>query len=300
MSLKYILLILAPWFPGAFTAHNRTAEKALLRIGLLADVQYADCEPGPSRYYRQSLGKLQTAVRHFNREKVDFTVNLGDLIDRNQQDMNTVLNCLKKLKEPIYHLTGNHDYKGVSHDEQLYKQLGMPEAYYAFEARNWTFIMLNTNELATYSHSADTAMQTELALLMQHIKDRNDPQGASYNGGISSAQKKWLETQLQKCQEAGRNVLVFSHHPLYPRTAFAALNHQEIIELLDNYSCVKAVFCGHHHAGAFGRYGHVPVITVEGMVETAKENAYGIIELYPNRIMLKGQGRTTSREIFYQ
>ena len=86
----------------------------LIVFGLIADTQYADCESGKTRFYRNSLGKLHESIDYFNNQKVQFTVNLGDIIDRDQKDLDSVLICLKHLNKKIFHTTGNHDYKGIT------------------------------------------------------------------------------------------------------------------------------------------------------------------------------------------
>ncbi len=91
-------------------------------------------------------------------------------------------------------------------------------------------------------------------------------------------------------------MLIFCHHPLWPESGLTALNNLEILDTIDNRSCVKAVFCGHHHPGDFAYHGDIPVITVEGMVETENENAFGVVELRGDRITVKGTGRMSSRE----
>src|SRR5512137_993206 len=42
------------------------SRKPALRLGLVADPQFADLDPSKTRYYRQSIGKLAKAVEHFN------------------------------------------------------------------------------------------------------------------------------------------------------------------------------------------------------------------------------------------
>lgn len=58
----------------------------LMKIGVIADIQYAPIPDGHSyngkaRYYRHSLVAARHAAEHFQREKVDLVVNLGDIID---------------------------------------------------------------------------------------------------------------------------------------------------------------------------------------------------------------------------
>lgn len=270
-------------------------EESVIRFGLFADTQYANCDPNGSRYYRSSLKKLAECVDYLNNRKVQFTINLGDIIDRNQEDLDSVLTGLEKLQNKIYHITGNHDYKGITQNKILYEKLNMPSQYYFFKEKNWVFIFLNTNELATYSNTKGTEKEQELVALKENIRKTGGLQGANWNGGISQKQLKWFDTVLARCEKAGENVLVFSHHPLYPYTEFTALNNREILNVINNYSCVKALFAGHHHAGAFAYYKNIPVVTVEGMIETETQNSFGVVTLYKDKIVVEGKGRMTSR-----
>lgn len=275
------------------------SDKPLLEFGLIADIQYGDCDPAGSRFYRNSLQKIDDCASYLNGRKVQFTINLGDLTDRNFGDLDSVLIHLRHLDRKVYNISGNHDYKGVTDNNLLYSKLGMPSEYYSFNKKNWVFVMLNTNEVASYANIAGTWKEDELTVMRNRIKSDGTTQGAGYNGGISSRQLEWLDELLAKSEKAGRPVLIFSHHPLYPPMAYTALNNLEILDVIAKYSCVKAVFSGHHHAGAFARFKHIPVVTVEGVIETPDENAFGIVRVYQDRIVLEGKGRMTSRELMY-
>ena len=69
---------------------------------------------------------------------------------------------------------------------------------------------------------------------------------------------------------------------------------------LNRYNCVKAIFSGHHHSGAFGYFDHIPCNTVEGMIETPDKNSFGIVRIYKDRIELEGKERMTSRLFMLQ
>jgi 3',5'-cyclic AMP phosphodiesterase CpdA len=274
-------------------------KKPLIQFGIIADIQYADCEPGGTRFYRNSLHKLDDCVNYLNDSKVQFTINLGDVIDRNFADLDSVLVRLKRLKNKVYNTTGNHDYHGITDNRILYDKLDMPSEYYSFKKKNWVFILLNTNEISSYANVMGTEKERELTAMRQQIKSSGGIQGAEWNGGVGKKQLPWLNNQLAKAEKSGDCVLVFTHHPLYPKTGFTALNNMEILDVIGNYSCVKAVFSGHHHTGSFAYYKNIPVVTVEGLIETENENAFGIIKIYNNKIVLEGNGRMTSRDLNY-
>lgn len=95
-----------------------------MKIGLIADVQYADTDDAWDfhqthlRRYRASLMYLKAAVDSWSREKVDVIVSLGDLIDgRNREIENeaikaaaVVMKDFDRMRDtPLIHLIGNHD-----------------------------------------------------------------------------------------------------------------------------------------------------------------------------------------------
>ncbi len=271
------------------------AQQKALRIGLIADIQYADKADRGTRFYRASLNKLKESVMALNKEQTDLTVVLGDLVDEGPKDLAPVTDLLKQSHSPVYSLLGNHDYESVKAPYSLYKMLGMPAAYYSVDRAGWRFIFLNTNELSSYATVPGSKEEAEFKLLAEEQKKEGRTHVVPWNGGISQKQMKWLERQLRKAGK--KKVLVFTHHPLLPENnAHEALNNREILTLLTRYRQVKAVVSGHNHAGAFEVYRGLPCITLEGMVETSDRNAYGILTLLENKLIITGKDRMTSRE----
>lgn len=268
-----------------------------ITFGLIADVQYGKIPPNGTRFYANSLAKLKSCVDQFNTHPVDFTVNLGDHIDRDPHDLEAILEQLSQLKAPLYNTTGNHDYKGVIDNNVLYQKLGMPAEYYSFTKTGWRFLMLNTNEIASYSQAKGTWKEAELEQMKARIDSDKRNNGQSWNGGISSKQKNWLADQLKTAQAKKENVLVFSHHPLYPFKEFTALNDKEILEILSRFSCVRAVISGHHHTGAYGEYKGIPCVTIEGMVETEEVSTYALVEITASEIIITGSGKAKTHKL---
>lgn len=267
-------------------------QPAPIRFGIIADAQYGDCDTNGQRFYRNSLNKLADCITDFNNQKVQFAVALGDFIDRSQTDLEPVTKKLRELNGTFYNTTGNHDYKEISDNNVLFDRLGMPAEYYSFKKGNWRFVMLNTNEVASYSNVRGTWKEKEYEKMLERIKSSKRDNAQDWNGGISSKQLMWLDTELKDAQNVGERVLIFSHNPIFPATNHAALNDKEILDVIGKYACVKCLISGHYHAGAFAYYNDISCITTEGMVETENENAYGIIELSDNELILTGYGRT--------
>ena len=53
---------------------------------------------------------------------------------------------------------------------------------------------------------------------------------------------------------------------------------------------------GHNHAGNYGTKNKIHYLTLKGMVDTTS-NAFPVIEVYENRLFLKGIGRQKNREM---
>ena len=273
--------------------------KQPLRIGLIADIQYADKDSHGTRFYRESLPKLSQGVQVLNEQGVDFSVVMGDLVDEGPKDLPAVLAGLDRLQKPVYNLLGNHDFAGVPDPDNLYKALRMPASYYAIDTAGWRFLFLNTNELSAYATVPNTKKAKAYEQLAATVKSQGRTNAQPWNGGVGKQQLTWLQKQLKQAQKRGLNVLVFTHHPLLPEdNGHEALNNREILDLLSKYDRVKAVISGHNHQGAFDTYRQsLPCITLEGMIETADQNSYGILTLSENKLIITGSGRMTSREV---
>ena len=80
--LKYLssgaLLLAAGHLPEEVVAARKGRG---LRFGVITDTHYADREPSGTRHYRDSMLKMQEAIREFNRKNLDFIIELGDMKD---------------------------------------------------------------------------------------------------------------------------------------------------------------------------------------------------------------------------
>lgn len=275
------------------------SQKPLFTFGLVADVQYCDCDPAGSRFYRQSPGKLREAINSFRSDSVSFVVSLGDIIDRGYESYKPVLDILDSSEMQVYHITGNHDY---SVDDRYKKRLPLPmpgkEGYYSFNHMNFRFIALNGNEVSTYSSTSKVAIKKAedyLAIL----KDSGNLNAIDWNGGISSKQMAWLKSELDNATAKNENVFILCHFPVYPENIHNLLNYKEVNSLLMNYRNIIAWFGGHNHAGNYGNFNMIHFVTMKGMVETEFSTSFAIVEVYWNKIWIKGAGREKSQILAY-
>ena len=126
--------------------------RSLVSFGIVADLQYCDAPPFKNRFFRNSTHKLKSAIAEFNKNDLDFVINLGDLIDRDWASFNEILPFFAQLNTPVHHVLGNHDYEvEPQYKKRIHKKLGI-EKYYDFSIENWRFIILDGNELSTFAN----------------------------------------------------------------------------------------------------------------------------------------------------
>lgn len=285
-------------------------EKPVITFGILADTQYTDRATAIGRYYRTSLRKLDECVQEFNSRELTFVIQLGDLIDRKTWSFDPPLSRLNRLNAPKYHVLGNHDFVYNGKAKQLtYGKLGLDKGYYDFSYKSWRFVVLDGNDISFQSNAMDSADYSissaidpakfkEAQSMIEQVSLSKRPNAQQWNGGIGNTQLEWLKTVLEKSSKSGENVIIFCHFPVYPTPGGCNLwNEDEVAETVEGFDCVKAWFNGHNHEGAYGVRKGMHYVTIEGMVETADTNAFGIVEIYNDRLNIIGFGRTKNRTI---
>jgi hypothetical protein len=271
--------------------------KKTITFGVVADIQYHPGESLGTRYYSASLDKLKEALTQFNREKVQFVVNLGDTIDHHIQTFDAVMPLFKSLKAPVYHVIGNHDFDiQAGNEARVLPALGLKDSYYALAKGRWRFIILDGFELR-YPFPADETLKRESEALYWRLQAQGKEHAQRWNGGIGLNQIAWLEHELEGAEKARKNVLVFCHFPILPEAAHNLWNDAEVVAILKKHRSIKAYFCGHNHAGDYALQNGVHYLTFQGMVETPDQNAFAIVTLEKDAIKVRGFGREPSRTL---
>jgi manganese-dependent ADP-ribose/CDP-alcohol diphosphatase len=270
----------------------------LLTFGLITDVQYADVDPEGERHYRESPGKLKTAVAWLATKKLPFTLHLGDFIDRDFKAFAAVLPLLDGLGHPVHHLLGNHDYTVADGEKAgIVAKLGMPGDYYQFSSSGVRFVMLDTNEVSTYKYPAGSPKELEAEAILQKLAVEKSPNAHPWNGGLSAAQLEWLERELTAADAAKEPVILCGHHPFLPADNLQAWNVDGVFAVIDRHTSVVAYFNGHNHAGAEVMRKGVPYITFKSVLHEPGVNAFSAIRLFADRLEIEGNGREQSRVI---
>jgi len=271
-----------------------------LHFGVIADTQYCNCENAPqyNRYFAETKARLEIAIDTFNAHDLSFVINLGDIIDKDWESFDDILPVFESATAEKYHVLGNHEfYLEDSLKEKVTARLGMQQRYYSFDKENWRFIVLNAMDLSLQAHPKDSQKYERSDSLFQKTLSMSLPQAKVWNGGIGNGQQRWLENQLKEATSNNQQVIIFSHIPLWPVNMNTLWNNEEILSILESYNCVKAHLAGHYHEGNYEFKAGIHHLTLKGMLDTPDQNAFSIIEITGNQIIIHGYGREQSLEL---
>jgi len=261
-----------------------------IRIGLIADIQYADKDDGTDfagteqRHFRNALRITEAAVSCWNDNGVNAVVQLGDMIDgcnrqagASKTALQAVLSVLERSTAARrFDLIGNHELYNIRRPElptsglQCFGADGLTY-YSAHMGSCWEAIFLDPYEFSLMGFPMDHPNYLMAkSVIQQHnpqvFKDDGPPDWFSglpvekhryvpYNGGVSPEQLAWLEKTLVQAAADRRRALVFSHIPLFrpatkPKTT--VWNCDEVLDVLHRHSeTVVAVLAGHDHEGGY-------------------------------------------------
>lgn len=270
-------------------------------FGIIADCQYtnAENEVGIIRgtdqpyynNYRESLPKLREAVRTFNRYNLDFIVHLGDFVDRDLKDADTLHRITDGASAELLHVIGNHEFwVPGTQVKDVVEKYRMPSQYYSRQINGNRFIMLDTCDLGVLEHAEGSTEWKIGRALLDKMKLEGAVNAYHWNGGLGEQQLSWLDGELAKAKNLGEKAILFAHHPVFPPSVLNALNSNEILDVIDSHDNIVAFINGHDHGGAFGVRRGVPYVTMPGML-SGPHNAFGVAHVYSDRLEIQGYGR---------
>jgi manganese-dependent ADP-ribose/CDP-alcohol diphosphatase len=277
------------------------ASNGPLRLGVVADPQYADIDNLNTRFYRQSIEKLTRAVEYFNEQELSFCVNLGDTIDKHWQSYDQIMVPFSKSRYRVHHVLGNHDFDLLDEfKSRVSNRLGIPNRYYSHEMGRWRFVFLDTTDVSLYAQPSSEPTYAVADNELKKLKSTNAIHAQSWNGSVSQRQLDWFQDVCTAAAKKQQRVIVFSHHPVFPANAHNAWNSSQILEVVGRHRNVVAWMNGHNHAGNLGIHEDVPFVTMKGMVETTDTNAFSVVSLHEDRLLIEGHGREPSRELKFR
>jgi len=270
----------------------KNSEKPIIRFGMISDVHYANREPAGTRFYNQSLTKVQEAIERMNQEKLDFAIELGDFKDQDAvpneastlKYLTDIESVFRKFQGPTYHVLGNHDVDGISKQQFLERveNTGIPKtkSYYSFNQKGIHFVILDgdfTKDGKAYDHG-------------------NFSWDDSF---IPENQVNWLKDDLKK---NSLPVVVFVHQMLghWRDVKLEIQNAAAVRQILEQSGKVLCVFQGHVHEESYNLINGIPYYSVNAVVDGdgPENSAYMIVDVYKDgSLKIDGFRRATDRDI---
>jgi len=271
-------------------------EKPLFTFAVIADAQYCNCETMGTRFYKKTPDKLHAAIDTINLTQPEFTIHLGDLIDRDFESYDTVLPILKKLKSKVYFVLGNHDFSVEDSQKDLVlNKLGMNHSYYTFKIKNIKFVVIDGTDFAPYRYSSTSPLYEKTQTELNQYISKGLSQAKPWNGAISNEQQTWLKNTLQQTTK-DEKLILFCHYPIYPQSDLNLMNDQEILDIINPYkNKIIAWINGHNHQGNYAQFEGIHFLNLKGMLETDNINSFTIIEIYNNYLKINGYGDEPDR-----
>lgn len=229
-----------------------------MKFGVFADLHYADKENDTERFFQNAPEKLKRCIQFFQKEKVDFMICLGDLLDigkgkaGQKQRLMELYKIIGDSEIPFYLCLGNHDIDALPCQEILAAFLpGQERGYYSFDRGRFHFTVLDTNYDAAGKHYQEETMKWDRLY-------------------VSEEQLDWLLEDLKGIE---KQTIILTHGNLDERTwngemdPHVVKNQEAVRKILQENGQVLAVLQGHCHAGAFSVEKGIPYLTLKALVD---------------------------------
>ncbi len=284
------------------------ASRARFVFGVISDVHYADKDAEEAKNYRDGIVKLAHSIAYFNSEKlpdkksyygsvrkVGFVIQLGDIIDVSEnsaKDLDAVVAMCNRLKVPMYHVLGNHEFVGLDR-KTVQAKLDMKRPYYDFKRGKWRFVVLDTMDISVTGGWAEESRNYRSGRqLLEKLTEQEAANAIDWNGGIGQEQKEWLQNVLKDAVKKRQQVVVFGHHPIMPSGDMYNLwNSEEIVAILQSYNCVVAYINGHRHSNDYICANGIYYVTIQPMIEAPQEKVYAAVWVYDDRLEIQSTAK---------
>ncbi len=249
---------------GQVNASDPVPPRGQVRWAMMTDVHYADKKPAGTRFYRDSLAKMQAVQRTLGELQLDFVIELGDLIDAatsaevEREYLQTILKPLSGLPGKNYYVLGNHCVQTLSKSEFL-NEVKQPRSFFSFNVRDVHFIVL------------DACFRSD-----GKAYDRGNFQWTDAN--IPEHELQWLVEDLKR---AVWPTILFVHQRLDVENQHGIKNAAKVRRVLEESKKVQAVFQGHSHENDHRSIGGVEYVTLAAMVEKPglENNAFAMVDV---------------------
>ena len=275
----------------------KDTKKTSFKIGVISDCQYCDCAVKWNRHYKKAPNRLKEAVTTLNKDTLNYTIHLGDFIDKGFKSLDSVLPHWQKLKSKSYHVLGNHDFEVKdSLKTAVISRLNLKDRYYSFIEKDWRFIILDGNDLSFHGAlTKEKKQQTDS--IFKLLETNTSLNIKKWNGGFSFKQLNWIRKELELAVKNNQKVGFYCHFPIFPINQYTIWNREQFLALIKPYKNVKIFFNGHNHEGAYQMENNVHYFTFKGMVDTKDTSAFAKVNFNKDTISIEGFYREQSRKL---
>lgn len=269
----------------------------------------------PNKHFRASAAKVENALVHFQEAKVNFALQLGDIIEgyktdlsKTDSDFTAALAPFLALPDtlPVHHVIGNHCLNMGR--KNLLRRLGMASAYYTVDpvsTPGYRFLVLDSLDVGFHG-TDDVSLAAAETWWSEHAADPP----ANYhrwNGGVGRRQLAWLAAECKAAREHKQKVVCFAHIPVHPDAAnlkHIAWNHAEVRAVLREQRALQtnivAWIAGHCHVGGYTKADGIHHLTLHGMVETPVDsNAYALVQFFNDKLVVDGCGTVVPDRVLH-
>ena len=232
--------------------------RARVRFGLVTDLHYADKPPVGSRHYRETPAKLAEAARRFRRDRPDFLVELGDLIDA-ADSVEVELGYLDRIDRQFSAISGHRHYVLGNHcvhtltKEEFLGRVGRERSFYSFDADDFHFVVL------------DSCFRSDGVPYGRKNFEWTD-------ANIPAHEVEWLRADLAGTP---KRTVVLAHQRLDVGGPHGVKNAPEVRRILEGSGKVLAVFQGHSHENDHHDLMGIHYCTLVAMVEGSGAESSG-------------------------
>lgn len=275
------------------TTANLTDDTPIaLRFAVMTDIHYADADPRKTRYYRDSLPKVNQAIRELNDQIThaprdtapSLCLMLGDLIDSRKTPidqggveeelayLDTIEAAMAKLNTPRHYVFGNHCVYTLTKDEFAAHTVAQP-TYYSFD-----------------HPLANTKGHLHMVILDACFTSNSEPYGRRNftwsDANIPQHELDWLKADLKATPNP---TIIFTHQRLDAMGGLLTINNAtQVREIINNAKNVIAVFQGHSHENSLVHHNNIPYLVFRAIVEGPglQNNAYATVDIFPDLSIL--------------
>ena len=278
---------------------RQSSARPVVRFGVITDVHYADKPPVGTRFYRDSLPKMQVAVAALNdiakgdATGLAFGAMLGDLVDSagatvSDESVARELGYLKtvdaewaRLGADRHYVLGNHCVDTLTKAEFAAETKARP-APYSFD------VPFRGAEGALHVVAIDACFNTAGAPYGRKNFDWRD-------SNVPEAQIDWLAADLASTRHP---VVVLAHQRLDGSGDHHVRNAARVRGVLESAAPkVLAVLEGHSHRNFLGTVNGIPYCVARAMVEAEgpANNAFATVELFADySLAVRGRYQQTT------